>query len=63
MSVSECVCLFVPYLLQNGGPKRAEILRYDSPWDAEGFRLKNIQIQGTVSRKIKKLERVECRPL
>ena len=46
------VCLFVPQLLRNGGPERAEILKDDSPWDAEGFRLKNIRIRRTVSRKI-----------
>ena len=34
-------------------------MRDDSPCDGEGFRLKNIQIRQTVSRKIKiKLERV-----
>ena len=32
--------------------KRPEILRDNSPWDREGFRLKNIQIRRTVSRKI-----------
>ena len=32
----------------------SEILRDDSPWDWEGFRLKNIWIRRTVSRKIKK---------
>ena len=35
-----------------GEPQRAEILRNDSPWDGEGFRLKNIRIRPTVSRKI-----------
>ena len=40
MSVSESVCLDVPLLLRNGEPQRAEILRDDSPWDAECFRLK-----------------------
>ena len=34
------MCLFVPQLLRNGKPKRAEILRDDSPLDEEGFRLK-----------------------
>ena len=29
-----------------------QVLRDDSPWDGEGFRLKNIRIRGTVSRKI-----------
>ena len=29
-------------------------MRDDSPWDWEGFRLKNIRIRQTVSRKIKK---------
>ena len=28
------------------------MFRDDSPWDGEGFRLKNIQIRRTVSRKI-----------
>ena len=55
-SVSEwvclCVCLDVPYLLRNGEPQRAEILRDDSPLDGEGLRLKNIRIRRTVSRKI-----------
>ena len=46
------VCLDVPYLLQNGKPQRAEILRDDSPWDGKGFRLKNIRIRRTVSKKI-----------
>ena len=56
------VCLFVcSLLLRNDKPQRAEILRYDPPWDWECFRLKNIRIRGTVSRKIKKkLERVQC---
>ena len=52
--MSLTVCLFVPSLLRNGEPQRAEILRDDSPWDEEGFRLKNIRIRQTVSRKIKK---------
>ena len=47
-----CVCLFVPLLLRNGELQRAEILRDDSPRDGEGFRLKNIRIRRTVSRKI-----------
>ena len=50
--VSLCVCLDVPELLRNGEPQRAEILRDDSPWDWEGFRLKNIWIRRTVSWKI-----------
>ena len=58
--VSLCVCLFVPYLLQNREPQWAEILRDDSPWDAECFRLKNIRIRRTFSREKKKLERVQC---
>ena len=37
--VSESVCLSV-WLFRNGEPQRAEILRDDSPWDKEGFRLK-----------------------
>ena len=32
--------MFVPYLLRNGEPQQAEILRDDSPLDAEYFRLK-----------------------
>ena len=52
LSVSESVCLDVPLLLRNGEPQRAEILRDDSPWDWEGFRLKNIWIHRTVSWKI-----------
>ena len=36
-------------------------MKDDSPWDWEGFRLKNIRIRRTVSRKIKKkLERIQC---
>ena len=46
------MCLDVPLLLRNGEPQQAEILRDDSPWDKEGFRLKNIRIRRTVSRKI-----------
>ena len=49
-SVCVFVCLFPNS--QNGEPQRAEILRDDSPWNWEGFRLKNIQIYRTVSRKI-----------
>ena len=51
--MSESVCLDVPLLLQNGEPQREEILRDDSPWEKEGFRLKKaIRIRRTVSRKI-----------
>ena len=50
--MSESVWMFVPYLLRNGEPKQAEILRDDSPLDAECFRLKNIRIRQSVSRKI-----------
>ena len=46
------MCLFVPKLLRNDEPQRAEIFRDDSPWYGEGFRLKNIQIPRTVSWKI-----------
>ena len=36
-------------------------MKDDSPWDWEGFRLKNIRIRRTVSRKNKKkLERILC---
>ena len=54
LSVSEWVTLFGCSLtqLQNGEPQRPEILRDDSPWYGEGFRLKNIQIRRTISRKI-----------
>ena len=52
MSVSLSVCLFVPKRLCNGEPQRAEILKDDSPWDEESFRLKNIQIRRTFNRKI-----------
>ena len=44
--------MFVPQLLRNGEPQIAEILRDDSPWDREDFRLKNIRIRRTVSKKI-----------
>ena len=48
--VSEFVCMFVCSITP---PKRgAEILRDDSPWDWEGFRLKNTWIRRTVSWKI-----------
>ena len=50
--MSESVWMFVPYLLRNGEPQQAEILRDDSPLDAECFRLKNIRIRQTVCRKI-----------
>ena len=46
-------CLF-PISSKNGEPQQAEILRDDSPWDWEGFKLKNIWIRRTVNRKIKK---------
>ena len=44
--------MFVPKLLQNDKPQQAEMLRDDSPWYGEGFRLKNFRIRQTVSRKI-----------
>ena len=47
--MSEPVCVSVWMF---GEPQRAEILRDDSPWDLEGFRLKNIWIRRTVSWKI-----------
>ena len=46
------MCLFVPLLLRNGEPQQAETLRDDSPWDWEGFRLKQLRIRRTVSREI-----------
>ena len=46
------VCLFVPKLFRNGEPQGAEILKDDSPWDKEGFRLKNCHICWTFSWKI-----------
>ena len=49
------------YLLRNGEPQRAEILRDDSAWGAKCLGQKNIRIRQTVSRKIKiELERVVC---
>ena len=36
-------------ILQNGEPQQAEILRDHSPWNGEGFRLKNIRIRRAVS--------------
>ena len=39
-------------VLRNGEPQRPEFFRDDSPWDGEGFRLKNIRIRRTVSSKI-----------
>ena len=53
--VCQWVCLSVwmfPNFSPNGEPQRAEILRDDSPWDWEGFRLKKLRIRRTVSRKI-----------
>ena len=51
MSLS--VCLFVCSLTPpKQRTEQAEILRDDSPWDEEGFRLKNIWIRRTVSWKI-----------
>ena len=52
------MCLFVPQLLRNGKSQLAEILR-----DKEDFRLKNIWIRRTVSRKIKKNRACPVRPL
>ena len=49
MSVS--VFLF-PNSFQTTKPDELQILRDDSPWDWEGFRLKNIWIRRTVRRKI-----------
>ena len=46
------MCLFLSLTPPNGEPQRAEILKDDSPWDGEGFRLKNMRIRRTVSRKI-----------
>ena len=43
------VCSLTP---PKSEPQRAEILKDDSPWDWEGFRLKNIWIRRTVSWKI-----------
>ena len=37
---------------RRGEPQRPEILRDDSPWDGEGFMIKNIRIRRTVNRKI-----------
>ena len=57
LSVSEWVCLFVclfPNSSETANPSELKFLRDDSPWDWEGFRLKNIRIRRTVSRKIKK---------
>ena len=48
MSVSLSVCLF-PNSSETAKPSE---LRDDSPWDKEGFKLKNIRIRLTVSRKI-----------
>ena len=55
------VCLFVCSLTP---PKRGTPASWNFegwfPLNKEGFRLKNIRIRRTVSRKIKKLERVQC---
>ena len=37
---------------RRGEPQRPKTLMDDSPWDGEGFRLKNIRIRRTVSWKI-----------
>ena len=60
--MSNFVYMDVPQLLRNGEPQRAEILRDDSHWDGEGFRL-NIRIRQTVNRKIKKTRAYLVRPL
>ena len=60
-SVSEFVCVLCSLSPPKRQIPRPEILRDDSPWDWEGFRLKNIRIRRTVSRKMKKkLELVQC---
>ena len=51
LSVSLFVCSLTPPK-RRGEPQRAEILKNDFPWDGEGFKLKNIRIRRTVSRKI-----------
>ena len=38
------VCLFVCYLLPNGSSSWAEILKDDSSWNADGFKLKNFEL-------------------
>ena len=56
-SGSESVCLFgclFPNSSKTVNPSDLKFFRHDSPWDAECFRLKNIRIRRTVSRKIKK---------
>ena len=53
--VCQWVCLFVCSLTPpKRRTQRAEILRDDSSWDEEGFRLKNIRLCETIRRKIKK---------
>ena len=53
LSVCLFVCLYVCSLTPPKlKPERVEILRVDSPWDEECFKLKNIRIRQTVSRKI-----------
>ena len=63
MSVSESVCLNDCSLTP---PKRINLMSWNFeewfPWDADGFRLKNIRIC-RFGRKIEKLERVHCCPL
>ena len=58
------VCLFVclfPNSSETANPSELKFWGNDSTWDWEGFRLKNIRIRRTVSRKIKKkLELVQC---
>ena len=51
-SVSEFVCVLCSLSPPKRQIPRPEILRDDSPWDWEGFRLKNIRIRRTVSWKI-----------
>ena len=47
------VCLF-PNSSETANPSELKFWGNDSTWDWEGFRLKNIRIRRTVSRKIKK---------
>ena len=51
MSVSLSVCVCVPYLLRNDWVFLVEIFRDDSPWNANSFRLKNMQIRQAVRRR------------
>ena len=52
LSVCLFVCLFPNFSETANTIQQAETFRDDSPWDWEGFRLKQLRIRRTVSREI-----------